>query len=83
MDKKHKGAVCELTACAWLLEQGYEVFRNVSAFGHADIVAWKGDEILKLDVKSIANGLPALSNEQRLNGIRILGVHVGGCFIAK
>ena len=27
---KHKGAHAELVATAWLLEQGYEVFRNVS-----------------------------------------------------
>jgi hypothetical protein len=26
MESKHKGARSELIACAWLLEQGYEVF---------------------------------------------------------
>lgn len=49
---KHKGAHAELIACAWLLSQGYEVFRNVSAFGLTDIIAQKGGQILLLDVKS-------------------------------
>ena len=30
MEKKHKGAHSELIACAYLLHEGYEVFRNVS-----------------------------------------------------
>ena len=33
MDAKHSGALTELTACAWFLKQGYEVFRNVSSRG--------------------------------------------------
>lgn len=37
---KHKCAVGELAAACWLLEQGYEVFRNVSQHGPADLVAW-------------------------------------------
>lgn len=41
MDKKHKGSLAELLACAWLLRQGYEVFRNVSQHGVADLIAWQ------------------------------------------
>lgn len=41
MDPKHKGALAELLASAWLLKQGYEVFRNVSQCGVADMVAWR------------------------------------------
>ena len=41
MHDKHKGSLAELQACAWLLKQGYEVFRNVSQCGVADLVAWQ------------------------------------------
>ena len=48
-----KGARYELLACAWLLEQGYEVFRNVSPTGKGDIIIWKKDSIpIVIDVKS-------------------------------
>lgn len=52
MDKKHKGAVNELIACAWLLKEGYEVFRNVSPYGFADLIVFKDGKMLRLDVKS-------------------------------
>ena len=48
MHDKHKGSLAELLACAWLLKQGYEVFRNVSQHGKADLIVWRG------------NGLPQL-----------------------
>jgi len=48
MHAKHKGSLAELLACAWLLKQGYEVFRNVSQHGKADLIVWRG------------NGLPQL-----------------------
>ena len=48
-----KGAKLELEACAWFLAKGYEVFRNVSPVGKADIVVWKkGDDPILIDVKS-------------------------------
>lgn len=49
---KHSGAKSELIACAWLLGQGYEVFRNVSSHGEVDVVAIKSDRVLRLDIKS-------------------------------
>lgn len=54
--RKHSGAVSELRVCSYLLEQGYEVFRNVSQHGPADIIAWhpETDEIRKIDVKTAA-----------------------------
>jgi Holliday junction resolvase-like predicted endonuclease len=51
MHTKHRGAYNELTACLWLLKQGYEVFRNVSPHGLTDIVAIKGKEVHRIDVK--------------------------------
>lgn len=51
--KKHLGAHNELIACTWLLQQGYEVFRNVSPHGgDVDIIAIRGSETLYLDAKS-------------------------------
>lgn len=55
MDKKHKGALAELKACAWLLKQGYEVYRNVSPFGPYDIVAWKNAKFETIDVKTASS----------------------------
>jgi Holliday junction resolvase-like predicted endonuclease len=51
-DTNKKGDHAELLASAWLLEQGYEVFRNVSSTGPIDIVAIKPGEILQIDVKT-------------------------------
>ncbi len=52
---KHRGAHAELLATVWLLRQGYEVFRNISDSGLADLVAWKeGSLPILLDVKSTA-----------------------------
>jgi len=50
--EKHRGQVSELRAAAWLLEQGYEVFRNISPFGDVDIVAIKDGVVRLFDVKS-------------------------------
>ena len=72
---KHKGAHSELIACAWLLTQGYEVFRNVSGDGLTDVIAQKGGRILLLDVKS--GGTP-LSKEQIEAGVLALRVSSSG-----
>lgn len=47
-----KGAKHELLACAWFLEQGYEVFRNVAPVGKGDIIIWKkGEDPIVVDIK--------------------------------
>jgi hypothetical protein len=51
---KSKGTWAELMACSWLIEHGYEVFRNVSQFGWCDVVAWKPGEIKLIDVKFVS-----------------------------
>jgi hypothetical protein len=66
MKRKHKGAHSELRACLWLLDQGYEVFRNISPCGHADLIAWRGDEILKIDVKTVSRGITTEGSRPRL-----------------
>lgn len=40
MQQKHRGSHSELLAAAWLLSWGYDVFRNVSMHGEADLVAF-------------------------------------------
>lgn len=47
-----KGAINELEVCAWLMRQGYEVFRNVSPTGKGDLIIWRhGEEPIIVDVK--------------------------------
>jgi hypothetical protein len=47
-----RGAQSELIACAWLLSQGYHVFRNVSPCGPADLIVVSATEIIYIDVKT-------------------------------
>jgi type 1 fimbriae regulatory protein FimB/type 1 fimbriae regulatory protein FimE len=73
---KHRGAQSELIASAWLLEQGYEVYRNVSAVGLADLCVYNvaTKEWFLVDVKT---GITAQSTEeQRTHKVRFLGVEV-------
>ncbi len=47
-----KGAINELEVCAWLMKQGYEVFRNVAPTGKGDLIIWKtGETPIIVDVK--------------------------------
>ena len=52
--KSTNGAMSELMACTWLLEQGYEVFRNVSPHGDNDVVVYDKEtkEYTGYDVKT-------------------------------
>jgi Holliday junction resolvase-like predicted endonuclease len=62
LSKGTKGGIAELKAAAWLSERGYEVFRNVTQDGPADLVAWdtKSGETLFVDVKMArVNVIPA------------------------
>ena len=52
-DTSRKGDIAELIAVTWLLEQGYEVFRNVGCTGKIDLVAVKDGEIRLIDVKTV------------------------------
>lgn len=45
LSKPARGAQAELLACAWLLEQGYEVFRNVSPSGDYDLAIREPDKL--------------------------------------
>jgi hypothetical protein len=77
--EKHRGAQAELIACTYLLGEGYEVFRNISSCGPADIIACKGAEMLRIDVKS-GTYHTKLSEAQRRDGVVMLYVGAdGGC----
>lgn len=51
--KKLRGGYSEIVACAWLLENGYEVFRNVADHGAIDLIAVRGKECILIDVKTV------------------------------
>ena len=79
MDKKHKGAWAELVACGWLLNQGYEVYRNVSPCGLCDVLATRSGEYFKFDVKIVKETVVAqLSRAQTESGVLLLGVYPDG-----
>jgi hypothetical protein len=46
------GAHSELIASAYLLRQGYDVYRAVNWTSKADLVAVRGDEILRVQVRT-------------------------------
>lgn len=83
---KHRGAWSEIVAMSWLIEQGYEVFRNVSATGLADLVAhdFESGKTWLIDVKTCTLYLnkdgtcgvigSKLSKEQRERNVRPLYV---------
>ncbi len=84
IDRKHAGGRNELMACVWLLQHGYEVFRNVSDHGYVDLVAMKGKEVLFLDVKgsNSENHRPRLHRRQIDRGISAIYVLANGnCII--
>jgi predicted nucleic acid-binding Zn ribbon protein len=46
------GAIAELLVSADLLAQGYEVFRAVSPAASCDLIALRGDQILRVEVRT-------------------------------
>jgi hypothetical protein len=85
MDRKHKGAHAELLASAWLLDRGYDVFRNVSPYGFIDLIGWKDGKFFPFDVKSNSSGggrSGRLTVDQYRAGVFRLYVDpTGDCFI--
>lgn len=81
MIQKHKGAASELLASIWLMGQGYDVFRNVSQYGLFDIVAFKNDELIKIDVKTghysgESFNYPRPSEDHIKNNVKLLIVNL-------
>lgn len=61
MSPNKKGSIAELLACNWLMLNGYDVYKNLSAWGATDIIALKGHEITLIDVAFCSSGLDAKS----------------------
>lgn len=61
---------------AWLLEHGYEVFRNICNHGLVDVVASKDGEFFAFDVKSCSTS--KLSYEQIAAEIKAFYVSPSG-----
>ena len=88
MDRMHRGALSEFIDIQYLLERGYDVFRNVSQHGMADIVAidFSVGHIFPIDVKTAHhsdNGIELpkrkLTPEQVQSGVSLMQVtHFGG-----
>ena len=92
-DSKHKidssslGASSEMIACAFLLKNGYQVFRNVSASGSIDIMAKKKGIVRSFDVKTMTKNISSKSTnrviykktkKQREEMVEILTVDING-----
>lgn len=86
-EQSKQGLINELIAAAWLCEQGYEVFKNVLPRGDIDLVTIKGEEVRRIDVKTLGisdnnkdwnfSWNSYLSKEQQDKGIKILFVKNG------
>ncbi|KKL09795.1 hypothetical protein LCGC14_2562270 [marine sediment metagenome] len=86
--KKFRGGYSELIASAWLLEHGFEVFRNLCDRGPVDLIALKDERVELIDVKTVQirvskRGIckinePQLSQQQTDMGVRALFVTPDG-----
>ncbi len=84
LNLKHieKGYFAEQLASAWLIKQGYWVFKNISQHGAVDCVAinQKTHEIILIDVKVISKTRKGstrskiLTEKQRAMGVKLLYV---------
>jgi Holliday junction resolvase len=74
---KHKGCHSELTGAAWLLENGYDVFRNVSSHGVIDLIGIRHGVVEFFDCKSVGNS-GGLSIEAKDLGVKRLIVNGDG-----
>lgn len=81
------GALSELRACVWLIEEGWEVYRNVTAHGLGDIIAFRDGEMIHADVKTKTSGGYVSSGprpEQIAAGVALIYVDSdGGCEIER
>lgn len=74
-----KGALIELTVATYLLDRGYEVYRNLSPSGSADLVVIRNGAMRSLEVRTAQkylNGRLNGSNKRNRANILVL-VHSG------
>ena len=58
------GAVSELIACADLLVKGYEVFRAVSPSCSCDLIALRGSEVKRVEVRTEQGGSKSVARKE-------------------
>jgi hypothetical protein len=82
MSTSRRGAQSEMIACVWLVSQGFDVFRSTHPDGIGDIVAYKNNGFLIIDVKSWSTDKKrgqmyhaALSKKQISHNVRLLLVN--------
>jgi hypothetical protein len=51
--RKSMGAASELRACAYLLAQSYDVYRSVAPHAGFDLIAWRDDAAIRVEVKTL------------------------------
>lgn len=85
IEERMIGARNEMLATVWLLNQGYQVFRNVAAHGPIDIIGLKDGNFEYFDVKMAyahkhkhAATRPRLKPEQKQLNVKILRVYADG-----
>lgn len=81
INRKHLGARNELMAVCWLLSAGWEVYRNVSQHGVADLVATREGEVRFIDVK--ANGNTRPTDDHINGGVWLMYPHEGDFFFTE
>ena len=52
---KMKGTLGELKVTSELIKKGYAVFTEVGDLSRIDLIAWKDDKLIKIQVKSLAS----------------------------
>lgn len=81
-NKARIGEIVEYKATIWLLEQGFEVFKNVSSRGPIDLMCLNinTNAIIRVDVKKVTDGtrmkdvinIPHIKEQQKLLNVNLL-----------
>lgn len=72
-----RGDVAELVASAYLLEKGYEIFKNTSCVGPVDIVALSPEgEMMLIDVKRATASLEGIIFAQKVVSMKSKDISV-------
>lgn len=70
-----RGDVAELVASAYLLEKGYEIFKNTSCVGPVDIVAMSPEgDVTLIDVKRATSSLEGIIFAQKVVAMKSKGI---------
>lgn len=88
INRKHRGAFCENVATNWLLQKGYDVFKNTSPHGLIDIIAVDTNtgEHIFIDVKATRSTRDQRQPQgaQKKLGVEFLFVdELGNCYFDR